>query len=159
MRMFGWLMVGVCLLTLAAVDASAATSRSTVGTWKLDVAKSSYGNMPAPKFEQLVIMTDKADALKWNLKGLSADGKSFVSLYDGPIDGNYHPLTSNRTGSTVAYTRTASGVQWTTKDKSGAVIETGSGQLSSAGDTLTIKGTVMGPGGEQDFISVFQRVQ
>jgi len=158
-RMFGALMVGLCLLALAAVDAGAATSRSAVGTWKLNVAKSSYGKMPAPKSEKLMVMTDKPDAVKWLLTGASADGKSYISSYDGPIDGSYHPLTSNPAGSTVAYTRTASGVQWITKDKSGAVIETGSSQLSNAGDTLTITGTVLSPGGKQDFISVFQRVQ
>ena len=108
-KMFRTLMVALCLLALAAVNASAATSRSAVGTWKLDVSKSSYGNMPAPKFEKLVVTTDKPGAVKWILTGASADGKTYVSMYDGPIDGNDRPFGDSTAGNNIAYTRTASG--------------------------------------------------
>ena len=148
------------LLLLMGVSAFAKMgdqTQSAVGTWKLDAKKSSYGNMPAPKFEQLVVMEDKPDSLKWNLKGATVDGKTYISSYDGPIDGKDHPLLSNEAASTVAYTRTASGVQWVTKNKSGAVIETGSSQLSPDGHMLTLKGTAQGPNGKVNFTSVFGR--
>jgi len=158
-KMFRTLMVALCLLALAAVNASAATSRSAVGTWKLDVSKSSYGNMPAPKFEKLVVTTDKPGAVKWILTGASADGKTYVSMYDGPIDGNDRPFGDSTAGNNIAYTRTASGLEWVVKNKSGAVIETGSSQLSADGNTLTLKGTTQGSDGKANFVSVFERVQ
>jgi ribosomal protein L24E len=158
-RMFRTLMVGLCLLAFAAVNASAATSRSAVGTWKLDVSKSSYGNMPAPKFEKLVVMTDKPDAVKWTLTGASGEGKTYVSMYGGPIDGKDRPFGNSAVGNNIAYSRTASGVEWTVKSKSGAVIETGSSQLSADGNTLTLKGTTQGSNGKANFVSVFERVQ
>lgn len=153
------LMIGLCLLALAAVNASAATSRSAVGTWKLDVSKSSYGNMPAPKFEKLVVTTDKPDAVKWLLTGASADGKTYVSMYDGPVDSKDRPYGNSQIGNSITYTRSSSGLDWVVKNKSGAVIETGSSQLSADGNALTLKGTAQGVSGKGSFVSVFERVQ
>jgi hypothetical protein len=158
-RIFAAVMTGLCLLMCTAAAAAAASSRSTVGTWNLDSAKSSYGKMPAPKFEQLVITTDQPNAVAWKLAGASTDGKTYISMYNGPIDGNYHPMTSSETGDTVAYTRTSSGVEWTTKNKAGTVISTGINQLSPDGNTLTVKGMVQGPKGKENFVSVFERVK
>jgi hypothetical protein len=157
-KLFRTLTIGICLLAFAAVNAVAATSRSAVGTWRLDVSRSSYENMPAPKFEKLVVTTDKPDAVKWALTGASNDGKTYISMYDGPIDGKDRPFGNSSVGNSIAYTRAASGVEWTVRNKSGAVIETGSSQLSPDGNTLTLKGTTQGPSGKSNFISVFERV-
>ncbi len=154
------LIAGLCMLMLAAVDASAASSRSAVGSWKLNVAQSSYGKMPAPKAEVLVIAVDKPDALQWKLTGASADGKTYFSYYNGAVDSQYHPMGSSESGDTVAYLRTYYGdVKWTVKYKNGKVIETGASQLSANGDTLTLKGTVEGANGKENFVSVFERTQ
>ena len=154
------LIAGLCLLTLAAVDASAASGRSAVGNWKLNLAQSSYGKTPVPKAELLVVTVDKPDALQWKLTGASADGKTYFSSYNGLVDSQYHPMMSSEAGGTVAYARTADGgVRWSVKDKNGNVIETGASQLSSNGDTLTLKGTVQGANGRENFVSVFERAQ
>lgn len=156
-------LLSLCLLLVTGIGVvanAAAASNSAVGVWKLDAQKSSYGNMPAPKFEQLTVTKDEPGALKWNMKGVTAQGKTYFSSYDGPIDGKDHPMLSNEEGSGIAYTRmSASSVQWTMKNKSGAVIETATGMLSPDGNTLTIKGTTQGPSGKVNFISVFQRTQ
>jgi hypothetical protein len=155
------MIAGLCLLMLASLGAFArvqASSTSAVGIWKLDAAKSSYGNMATPKFEQLVVTNDEPTALKWNIKGITAAGKTFIESYDGPIDGKDHRLVTS-TGGTIAYTRVDSGVQWVTKDSNGSVLETASGQISPDGKTLTIKGTMQGSNGKVNFVSVYNRVQ
>jgi hypothetical protein len=157
-RIFAILMMALCL-TLTAVDAVAASSRTAVGTWTLDVAKSSYEAIAAPKYEKLVVMTDKTDAVKWLLTGASSDGKTYVSSYDGPIDGKDRPYGNSQVGNTIAYTRAGSGVSWVVKNKGGAVIETGTSQLSVDGNLLTLKGTIQQPSGKANFVSVFERVQ
>lgn len=158
-RIFRSLMIGMCLVALATLEASAATSRSAVGTWKLNVSRSSYGNMPGPKYEKLVVTTDQPDAVKWLLTGATGDGKTFVSMYNGPIDGKGRPYGNSQVGNSIAYTRTAAGLDWVVKNKSGGVVETGSGLLSPDGSTLTLKGTTQGPSGNANFVSVFERVQ
>jgi len=156
-RSYGILITGLCL-TLAAIAANAATSRSAQGTWKLNVAKSSYEQMQAPKFERLVVTTDKPDAIKWMLTGAGADGKSYVTTYDGPVDGKPRPYGNSAVGNTITYTRSQSGLEWVVKDKAEAVIEKGVGHVSEDGNTLTLKGTE-GANGKATFVSVFDRVQ
>ena len=159
-RSFFAALITFLLLTMFAIVGSAATSRSAVGTWKLDIAKSSFRNMPAPKAERLMVTTDEPTMLKWRLIGASPDGKTYTSSYDGPVDGKEHPLMSSEAGSMVAYTRTSDGgVKWTMKGKNGEVVETGSSHLSADGGILTLRGTTQGPSGKSDFVSVFTRVE
>jgi len=152
-------LVSSLLLLCAAAMLAERPGNSAVGNWKLDVSKSSYGNAPAPKFEKLNIFTDSPTAVKWMMTGVSADGKTFTVRYDGPVDGQFHPLVSND-GGTVAYKRAANGrLNWTVKDKGGNIIETAYRQLSPDGNTLTLKGTLNSPQGPTDFESVFTRMQ
>jgi hypothetical protein len=156
------MLVAAGIVVFAGLIASAAerSNRSAVGTWKLDVAKSSYKNLPTPAFEQLVVTTDDADALKWSLVGTDGRGKTYSSSYDGPIDGQDHPLTSSEVGSMIAYTRTPSdGLRWVIKDTGGNVVKKASGFLSPDGKTLTIKGTANVSGGGAIFMSVFEKVK
>jgi hypothetical protein len=158
-KSYGILITGLCLLTLAVIAANAATSRTAQGTWKLDVTKSSYEKMPVPKYEKLVVTTDEPDAIKWLLTGAAADGKSYVLTYDGPVDGKARPYGNSQIGNTITYTRSGGALQWTVKDKSGAVLETGTGQVSADGNTLTLKGTTQQASGKANYVSVFDRVQ
>lgn len=159
-RIVAWTVAGLCLLTLLSTGAYAASSRSAVGSWKLDLTKSSFGKTTAPKMELLTVTVDEPKQLQWKLTGASADGKTYFSSYNGAIDGKEHAMVSSEQGSTIAYKRTASGeVSWVTKDKNGRVIETGTSQLSPDGSTLTLKGTVETSKGKDNFVSVFQRTQ
>lgn len=158
-KSFVVVMTGLCLLTAAVFATAAVPSQSAVGTWKLDVEKSSFGNMPAPKFEQMVVSTDAPNAVKWNLKGVGADGKSYFSSYDGPVDSQPHSMMSSESGDSVAYTRSGTTLNWIIRNKEGVVLEIGSGQLSPDGKTLTLRGTMQTPKGRAAFVSVFDRIQ
>jgi hypothetical protein len=148
------------LLALCVVAFAASPGNSAVGTWKLDTSKSSYGTMPAPKFEQLVVTTDSSDALAWKLTGAMADGKTFTVSFDGPIDGQYHPIVGSQDDHEIAYTRIpGGGMKWTVRTKSGYIFETGSSHLAADGNTLTRTGTVQTREGKNEFISVFTRAQ
>ena len=154
------IVAGLCLLSLLSISAYAASSRSAVGSWKLNLTKSSFGKMTPPKLELLTVTVDEPDKLQWKLTGASADGKTYFSSYNGAVDGKEHAMVSSEQGATIAYSRTApGGVSWVTKDKSGKVIETGTSQLSPDGSTLTLKGTVETSNGKDNFVSVFQRTQ
>jgi hypothetical protein len=155
------MLVGATVVVFAGLMIWAAerTSQSAVGTWQLDVTKSSNGKMPAPTFEQLVITSDDGDTYKWTLVGTEGHGVAFTKSYDGPIDGNEHPITSSESSSLITYTRTPSGgLRWVVKDKDGATIETASRWLSPDGKIMTIKGTANFSGGAA-FISVFDKVK
>lgn len=148
------------LITLPAFARTEAAGKSAVGSWTLDASKSSFGNMPVPRFERMVVSKDEPAAIKWNITGTTPDGKSYTESYDGPVDGKDHKIMSTDGPSMAAYTRTADGgLQWTIKDAKGSVIETGAGQLSPDGKTLTLKGTMEGPNGKANFTAVYNRGQ
>jgi len=147
------------LFSLAASASSESAGKSSVGTWKLDLSKSTFSNTTAPKFEQIVVNTDDADYLKWNLKGVMPDGKSYIESYDGPIDGKDHEVVSINGSHTIAYTRTQTGLQWVMKDANGNVVETGAGEMSADGKTLALKGTITTTNGKSSFTAIFNRAQ
>ena len=154
----------VLLLVLLVIAGFAQSSgSSSVGTWKLDLSRSSFKGeakgMTPPAYEQLVVTTDEPGALKWKLVGAGADGSSWSSSYDGPIDGKYHPLVRGDGERTIAYTRVPGGLTWIEKDGSGKVFRIGSNHLSADGNTLTIQGTMQQANGRAEFVSVFTRVQ
>ncbi len=151
-----------CLLLVMAASAFAAdtnSSNSAVGKWILNPVKSHFENMPAPKLERLRILKDDGKTLSWSLSGFGAEGKPLREEYEGPTDGSYHPITGAETISSAAYTKSGSVTNWTIKDKTGAIVETGSGSLSPDGLTLTLKGTVRTAQGEATFTSVYDRVE
>ncbi len=155
------MLAGACFIVFAGMTVLAVehSNQSAVGTWQLDVTKSSNGKMPAATFEQLVITIDDGNTYKWSLIGTEGHGVTFSKSYDGPIDGQDHPMTSSESGSLIAYTRTLSGIlRWVAKDKDGAVIETASRWLSPDGKLMTIKGKANFSGGAA-FISVFNKVK
>jgi hypothetical protein len=161
-RIAGLLAVGACLLlvmTASVFAADAKSSRSAVGSWILNPTKSHFENMPAPRLERLRILKDDEKTLAWNSSGFGPDGKAFHQEYDGPTDGSYHPITGGQNVTTVAYTRVNSVTNWVIKDKTGAIVETGSGSLSSDGLTLTLKGELKTPQGEAKYTSVYDRVK
>ncbi len=154
--------VGLCLLLAMGASAFAAgtkSSNSAVGNWILNPTKSQFENMPAPRLERLRVLKDDDGGLSWRLSGFGQDGKAFHEEYDGPTDGTYHPITGGENVSTAAYTRSGSTTNWTIKDKTGAIVETGSGSLSGDSHTLTLKGTLKTPQGESKFTSVYDRVK
>jgi hypothetical protein len=150
----------VCFgFVLMMATAALTADHSAVGTWKLNLQKSSFGSQPAPKFEQLVVATDAPDALKWNMKGVTSDGKSYMMSFDGPVDGDAHHMMSSMGEDNVAYTRTPSGVNWVVKDKDGKIMERASSQLSADGNTLTIIGVSEDSTGKNKFLAIYNREQ
>ena len=80
----------VAALTLASVTATAQTNASkgsSVGTWKLDVAKSSFGSDPAPKAVTLNILKDTPEANSWRVDVVDEKGQSMSYSWSGPQDG------------------------------------------------------------------------
>ena len=154
--------VALLVMALNAFAGDEAAAKSAVGIWKLDLAKSSFGKTPAPKYEQMVVSKDDPTAIKWTVTGANPEGKSYSESYDGPIDSKDHnvKVLIGNGPATIAYTRTASGgLEWTVKDAKGSIVETGVGQLSPDGKTLTLKGTMAGPKGKDNFIAVYNRMK
>lgn len=116
--------VYITLVNIATATDCKAARNTLVGTWKLNLAKSSWGKIPAPKEDTLVVTEDDAKGLKWTASSVSADGESFSYSFEGAADGREYPMKSPNNeavmGLTRAYSRIGATLQAVDK-KNGSV--------------------------------------
>ena len=130
------------LANLAAASDQKSARQSLVGTWKLNITKSSWGKIPQPKESTLVVLQDDAMGLKWTGSGVSAEGDSFSFSFEGAVDGKDYPITSPNKeamrGFTRAYSNLDSALHAVDK-RDGSVIQTSTTTVSNDRQTMTIK--------------------
>lgn len=137
---FRWIKVVLAIVSLS-VGASAADS--SIGTWKLNVAKSKYSPGPPPKSVTLKYET-AGDGVKLSVERIDEQGKAtsggYTAKYDGkdvPYAGTGGPLGAE----TVALKRIDASTVEATFKRGGKVIATARGVVSADGKTRTITTT------------------
>jgi hypothetical protein len=139
--------VGIAAL-LAASAASAQTTEPIVGTWKLDVAKSSYKPGPAPKSSTLTI-EPAGKSLKVAIDAVNADGSplkwGFTTMRDGKEEA---PVTGNPMFDVVTSTRESATAGTNVYKKGGKVAMTTNVAISPDGKMMTITSTGTDPKGQ-----------
>jgi hypothetical protein len=146
---------GVVVLTVSGALSSAQPADPTVGTWKLNLAKSTY-SVPAPKSMTLNV-APAAKGYAITIDAIGSDGQPQKWGYTTTFDGSEVPVTGNPGIDTVVARSTGSGgiVEY---KKAGKVITTTSSSISDDGKTMTV--TVRVPtadGKEITIISVYDR--
>ncbi len=146
-------LVPVLALSLSASGALLAQDSPFIGTWKLNVAKSKFSGISAPKSETRTIVAEGSGE-KITYEGIAADGSpiaySFTTNLDGkdvPISGP-HPLGSD----TIAATRVDANTITSTSKKTGKAIFTTKTIVSKDGKVSTQ--TTKGVNGEGKPISI-----
>ena len=135
----------VTVVVLTASGLMLAQSNPLLGTWKLNVAKSTYVKVLPPKNETRTVEAQGAGT-KYSLKGVTVDGSrigySYTTNYDGkdsPVSGVGQPNGYN----TIAIKRVDASTTTATAKKDGKVVQTWRTVLSKDGKvaTITSKGT------------------
>ena len=126
------------ILAIGASAASAATS-PVVGTWEMNVAKSSVEN--PPKSETFTFASsDKGITLTSNVTG--ADGKQTSHTSDpSPWDGAAHATTDSKDHDAVTAKSVGAGIYRYSFTKAGAVVNSGTLAVSKDNSILTIDGS------------------
>ena len=106
-----------------------------VGTWKLNVAKSTYSPGPAPTGHTMTIES-VGEETKVTVKGTGADGSGSVS-YSYKTDGKDYPTTGSQDFDSVALKRSGMTVEGVRK-KDGKQVQTYSRVVSKDGTTMTV---------------------
>ena len=137
--------------------ASAQTADGVIGTWELNVAKSTFNPGPAPKSESRTYVL-AGNAISATSKGLDADGKPTSGQWTVNYDGLDHPSTGNPEIDTLALKRIDANTAEFTEKKAGKVVVTGTRAISQDGKTMTItaKGT-NGKGEAFNNVEVFDK--
>jgi hypothetical protein len=115
-------------------------SDSSMGTWKLNEAKSKFS--PGATKNTTVVYSSAGDQIKVTTDGTDAEGKAVQSEWVGKFDGKDYPLTGDPS-STRAYKKVNDRTLELTNKKDGKVTSTGRAVVSADGKsrTVTIKGT------------------
>ena len=130
----------ILVAAIAVVAAQGPNSR--IGTWHLNVAKSTYSPGPAPKSQVLTIEAAGAGE-KVTSESVSATGAKTVTVYTANYDGKPYPITGSETADTVTLKRVDANTSERTDSKSGKPVQTFIRVVSKDGKTMTvtIKGT------------------
>jgi len=132
----------VALVALAAVaSVSRAQTDPSVGTWKLNLAKSKYNAGDPPK-SAMIVITAAGTGVKVSANTVLADGKARTIEYTSMYDGKDAIVTGTADYDMVAIKRTADGTSGDRK-KAGKVVQTFTRTISADGKTMTTtaKGT------------------
>jgi hypothetical protein len=130
--------VALGLVVVLAGTALAQSGSSNLGTWKLNLAKSTYAAGTAPKSATFTNVVAGA-GIKSTSDSVAADGTARHSEYTMVYDGKDHPLTGNSSnGDVVAGTRIDANTLTFIYKRGGKVSVTTTNVASSDRKTYTI---------------------
>lgn len=136
-RVSVWIAIGgACLLGFGAAARAQATD-PVLGTWVLDVARSTFSPGPAPASASIVVQP-AGTAVRVSVVSTGADGKAVKWGFITERDGADVPVTGNPAYDTAATSRESAIVGTTRYKKAGKVVMTAQTAIAADGATLTV---------------------
>lgn len=129
--------VGLAVLALATVASVWAESDPRIGTWKLNVPKSTSSNGQLPASETRTYTAQGSDIMG-STEGVNAKGKPISTHYNATADGKDRPSGSDAS-ITLSIKQTGFGAYAGTIKKDGNVIGTNTAVISGGGKVFTFK--------------------
>ena len=127
----------------------------TVGTWKLNLAKTKYNAGQAPKSTTLVIEA-AGQGVKLTSNTVLADGTARKISYTATYDGKDAAVTGTPDYDTISLKKTANGSEGSRK-KAGKVLQTFVRAVSADGKTMTVTSTGTNAAGKVDNVQVYDK--
>ena len=113
----------------------------TLGTWKVNLAKSKYEPGPPPTSDARVLEAWETDGVKFTGTSVGADGTRFTVGLAAHYDGKDYKVTGTPDVDTIALKRMNPNTFTYTLKKGGNVVERGKYVVSKNGKMLTLTGT------------------
>jgi hypothetical protein len=135
-RILTSLFLGTFLTIGGAALAAGTAADPVVGTWKLNVAKSTFSAGPALK-SQTRIYSQSAQGITLNMKTVGADGKEINSHTTYQLDGTDYPVTGIAAYDSLSGKQVDSNTAEFTLKMAGKTIGTTRRTVSKDGKTLT----------------------
>lgn len=142
---------------LAIGSGTALAADAVVGTWKLNLAKSTFSPGPAPKSQSRTYV-ESAQGMTVTVKTTAADGKESTTTIVFKDDGKSYPASGNPDFDAISAKRVDALTLNSTQTKAGATVGTALRSVSKDGKTLTFtqKGT-HADGGKFEDVSVYDK--
>jgi hypothetical protein len=147
-------LTAVCAVAFGAA-AQAQTPDPLAGTWKLDVAKSTYKPGPAPK-SATVVITSEGKGIKVAVDAVMADGPLKWG-YSSARDGKDTPVTGHPLYESAAATQNSPTEGTIVYKRAGKTVATTKTSVSKDGKTLTVTSTGTDAKGEFNNVGVYTK--
>lgn len=136
------MLAAVLVAALPATLQAADDADPLIGSWKLNVAKSTFQPAPGPK-GQLRIYRRSGDAEELVARGIAADGKPTLVQYTAKYDGNDYRMTGSSGGDKIVLKRIDRLTTESIQKRDGKPAITATRTVSKDGKTLIVvsKGT------------------
>lgn len=136
------ILAALALVTAASgvVIAGAPASDPVIGTWKLDVSKSTFTGSPLRS--QTRTYSQSGQSITLVMKSTSADGKEVTTRMTYQIDGKDHPVTGNPDFNSISGRQVDSNTARFTQKKGGQTVGTSTRTVSEDGKTLHVKSSL-----------------
>jgi hypothetical protein len=140
-----------------AVIAVAAGPDPVIGTWQLNVSKSTF--KPGPAFKgQTRTYSQSGQTITVAIKTVRADGKETTTQTTYQLDGKDYPVKGSPDVDSDSVKQVDSNTANFTLKKAGKMVQSGSRTVSKDGKTLTVKSTGTSANGEKfDDVLVFDK--
>jgi hypothetical protein len=149
------LAVVVAVSGVATVEAAAPDP--VVGTWQLNVSKSTFTSGPALK-SQTRTYTQSGPTITLVMKSVSADGKEVTSQTSYQLDGKDFPVTGNPDYNSLSAQQVDANTARFTLKRDGKAVGTTGRTVSKDGKTLTSKSKITTAKGEKtEGVMVFDK--
>jgi hypothetical protein len=132
--------LGVVAFALSAIQLVAQGADPIVGTWELNVAKSTYKPGPAPKSETRTYVM-AGQEIKATSTGVDGTGKPTTGEWTVNYDGKDRPMTGDPDADSLSLKRVDAFTTEFTEKKAGKVVITGTRAISRDGKVMTITTT------------------
>ena len=142
--LLGAFTVMTVLAAVVSVSGQAAQSKPSIGTWKLNLAKSKYDPPNLAPKSQTAKVEVAGSGVKHTREGIAWNGSRIAYEYTINYDGKDYPITGTGTpngADTIAATRIDANTFDLTLKKAGKVVQTNREVYSSTLRTITAKGT------------------
>jgi hypothetical protein len=146
-----FMLTSMALLGLAVAalpQAGLAQSDPGIGTWKLNLAKSTYSPGPPPR-SQTITTQAEGQAHKYTVEAVDAQGNPSKAVVMTFNDGKSHPVTGVPAYDAASDKRVNDSTAWVIRTKAGKVVQTLIGEYSADGKTWTITTAGVTQNGQQ----------
>jgi len=148
----------VAIVVLAAMASAQVIAQASpvFGTWKLNVAKSKYTGVPAPKEMTRTVEAD-GDSVKYTYAGTAADGSPISYGFTVKYDGKDYPMTGTAPGGVdmIAIKRINPNTYEATQKKAGKFVANTKVEISKDGKVTTI--TSKSAGDSTGYVAVYDK--
>jgi hypothetical protein len=147
MKSLKTMLIGAAVLGLAGLAMAAGAADAVVGTWTLNIAKSTFDPGPGPK-SQTRTYTEDSDGINLTVNGVGADGSALSEQSTYKYDGRAYSVTGAPDFDALSLRRVNGSTVTAILMKNGKKVGVTMRTISGHGKTLTLSTKVTGADGK-----------